>query len=198
MKGTDESLFEDLVSFLEDEEKKFIDSEREGSSGYLVYNDRSANFYLQKSKELAEKIKQINDLAEEEASRAVEKINIWKESKIKPLQGYLDYVNAGLEDYLKREFEASEYKTKKIKLVNGEIKFHKQQNKFTYDDEELMAHMLRNPSLCEKFVQYKPQINKTDIKAAGLVIGSKLYIDNEAVPGITVTSQEDKIVIKPT
>lgn len=192
----EESLFEDLVSFIENEEKAAIDSGRRGSSDYLVYDDRSANFYLQKVSELTEQINRINKLAEEETSRAVEKINIWKDQKIKPLQGYLDYINAGLEDYLKREFESSGNKTKKIKLINGEIKFKKQPNKFTYDDEQLIAHILNTPNLCNKFVQYTPQINKNILKAAGTVIGSKLYIENEAVPGITITSQEDKIVIK--
>ena len=192
----EENLFEDLVSFIESEEKAAIDSNRRGSSDYLVYDVRSANFYLQKVSELTEQINRINKLAEEETSRAVEKINIWKDQKIKPLQGYLDYINAGLEDYLKREFESSGNKTKKIKLINGEIKFKKQPNKFTYDDEKLIAQILNTPNLCNKFVQYTPQINKNILKAAGTVIGSKLYIENEAVPGITITSQEDKIVIK--
>lgn len=193
----EDELFQDLVSFIENEEMKSIDAERDNSSSqHLVYNDRSANYFLGKMKDLNEQIHEIKKTADEEKIRMTNKIDRWKEEKIKPLQGYLDYITAGLEDYLKRENEASNNKTRKIKLYNGEIKFQKQQNEYIYDDEVLLSHLMNNKTFNEKYVQYVPQIRKKEIKAAGEYNGKSFVVDGEEIPGITVSPRNDKIVIK--
>lgn len=192
-----DELFQDLVSFIENEEMKSIDAERDDSSSqYLVYNDRSANYFLGKVKDLNEQICEIKRTADEEKARMIDKIDRWKEEKIKPLQGYLDYITVGLEDYLKRENEASNNETRKIKLYNGEIKFQKQQNEYIYDDEVLLSHLMNNKTFNEKYVQYVPQIRKKEIKAAGEYNGKNFVIDGEDIPGIIVSPRNDKIVIK--
>lgn len=193
----EDELFQDLVSFIENEEMKSIDRERDDSSSqYLVYNDRSANYFLGKIKDLNEQIYEIKKTADEEKVRMVEKINRWKEEKTKPLQGYLDYITAGLEDYLKRENEASNNETRKIKLFNGEIKFQKQQDEYIYDEEVLLSHLMNNKTFNEKYVQYVPQIRKKEIKAAGKYNGKNFIVDGEEIPGIIVSPRNDKIVIK--
>ena len=197
LKTEEESFFEDLISFIETEEQKEIDSERtDSSSHFLIYNERSADFYFGKIKELTEQIEQINKTADEEISRLSDKVEKWRESKIKPLQSYLDYIKTGLEDYLRREYEASGQKTKKIKLFNGEIKFAKQQAEYKYDEESIMSYLLNNETLSQRFLDYKPQLRKKDLKAAGDVIGTSLFIDGQEVPGIQIISRDDKVVIK--
>lgn len=197
LKTEEENFFEDLISFIETEEQKEIDLGRtDSSSHFLIYNERSADFYFGKIKELTEQIEQINKTADEEISRLLDKVEKWRGSKVKPLQSYLDYIKTGLEDYLRREYEASGQKTKKIKLFNGEIKFAKQQAEYKYDEESIMSYLLNNETLSQRFLDYKPQLRKKDLKAAGDVIGTSLFIDGQEVPGIQIISHDDKVVIK--
>lgn len=197
LNNEEDELFQDLVSFIEVEEMKSIDKEREDSSSkFLVYNDRSANFFLGKINDLNEKITEVKKTADEEKARMVQKIDTWRDNKLKPLQGYLDYITAGLEDYLRRENESSNNETKKIKLYNGEIKFQKQRDEYIYDEKVLLSFLINNETLNEKYVQYVPQIRKQDIKTAGEYNGKDFIVNGEAVPGIIVNRREDKIVIK--
>lgn len=197
LNNEEDELFQDLVSFIEAEEMKSIDKEREDSSSkFLVYNDRSANFFLGKINDLNEKITEVKKTADEEKARMVQKIDTWRDNKLKPLQGYLDYITAGLEDYLRRENESSNNETKKIKLYNGEIKFQKQRDEYIYDEKVLLSFLINNETLNEKYVQYVPQIRKQDIKTAGEYNGKNFIVNGEAVPGIIVNRREDKIVIK--
>lgn len=197
LNNEEDELFQDLVSFIEAEEMKSIDKEREDSSSkFLVYNDRSANFFLGKINDLNEKITEVKKTADEEKARMVQKIDTWRDNKLKPLQGYLDYITAGLEDYLRRENESSNNETKKIKLYNGEIKFQKQRDEYIYDEKVLLSFLINNETLNEKYVQYVPQIRKQDIKTAGEYNGKDFIVNGEAVPGIIVNRREDKIVIK--
>lgn len=187
---------EDIMQDAEDAEK-FTDDK------YKILNLDGANKTFRKLKAIAEKIKEIEDLAKKEIEPyelEISKINDWKKNEIKSFDRSINFFNFLLEQYYREQRELDP--KFKLSTPNGKVTSRKQQPKWDYDDEKLLPY-LENYS--PELIRIKKEVNKIDFKdAVNKGIGFILLDDGkvahaetgEVIEGITITEQGDSITIK--
>jgi hypothetical protein len=182
-----------LREFMDEEEVKELEIDVENES-FGIKTKEQANFYVKKLQEAREQALHINETANAEIERNTGIVNRWREQQLATIEGQLTYLTGMLETYAQSELQDSSKKS--IKLPHGTLQFRKQQDKFEYDDNALLEFLEANPSLKEKYVQYKPSAKKAELKKIGEVKNGTLVVENVALPGITVTKQEAKFEVK--
>lgn len=157
-----------------------------------VPDKESANFYLKMINQLQEEKDQINEFTDELIKKDVEKYEQYRQDRLKPLDSKIEFYKNGLETFMRSEYEASGKKT--LKLPEGTLSIRKQQPNYVYNDDAILEYLKINNK--DDFINIKYTVNKKDLKKAGTVIGTSLYIDGKEVPGVLITEQEDKFDIK--
>jgi hypothetical protein len=124
------------------------------------------------------------------------RVNQWRQQELDKRQRDIDYISNLLRAFAEEELKNNKGKTKSISLPYGSIGFKKQQDKYEYDEEALLAFLKEDKELEKKYVKYKPSPDKTALKKDGEAKNGKLYLGDTNVPGVTVTPQEEKFEVK--
>lgn len=187
------SLLDDLSTFLDEEDRKELGIPEEDSE-YKIIDDSTANYYLRKLEEIKNQENEINTLCDDELNRLTEKINLFRNSRLKTLSNTENYLTKKLEEYAEEKLKDSNKKS--LKLPFGTLQFKKTPNKYEYDDTILLNYLTENK--LNDYLNIKTSPNKTQIKKAGKIENNKLYIDNQEIPGITIEEGQVGFSVKLT
>ena len=183
------SAMEDLLSFIEQEDDALIGNI---DNQYTIRNQDEANIYIKRYKNVIAQMNEIEETSKEALSKYTNKVNAWKESSLMPLQRKLQYYETLLQQYTEHQLEGSNKKS--LKLIEGIIGFRTPPVKFNYNDEEVL-YWLKQVNASD-YLKETTTINKEALKKAGTIKDDKFYINDVEVPGITLTKQDKKFVVK--
>lgn len=183
------SAMEDLLNFIEKEDDILIG---DVDNQYMIKNQDEANIYVRRYKNVIAQMNEIEETSKEALSKYADKVNVWKESSLAPLQRKLQYYEALLQQYTEHQLEGSNKKS--LKLIEGTIGFRTPPVKFNYNDEEVL-YWLKQVNASD-YLKETTTINKEALKKAGTIKDDKFYINDVEVPGITLTKQDKKFVVK--
>lgn len=183
------SAMEDLLNFIEKEDDTLIG---DVDTHYIIKNQDEANIYIKRYKNIVAQMNEIEETSKEALSKYADKVNTWKESCLIPLQRKLQYYETLLQQYAEHQLEGSNKKS--LKLIEGTIGFRTPPVKFNYNDEEVL-YWLKQVNASD-YLKETTTINKEALKKAGAIKDDKFYINDVEVPGITLTKQDKKFVVK--
>lgn len=183
------SAMEDLLNFIEKEDDTLIGNV---DNQYMIKNQDEANIYVRRYKNVIAQMNEIEETSKEALSKYTDKVNTWKESCLMPLQRKLQYYETLLQQYAEYQLEGSNKKS--LKLIEGTIGFRTPPVKFNYNDEEVL-YWLKQVNASD-YLKETTTINKEALKKAGMIKDDKFYVDGVEVPGITLTKQDKKFVVK--
>lgn len=183
------SAMEDLLNFIEKEDDTLIG---DVDTHYIIKNQDEANIYIKRYKNIVAQMNEIEKTSKEALSKYADKVNTWKESCLMPLQRKLQYYETLLQQYAEHQLEGSNKKS--LKLIEGTIGFRTPPVKFNYNDEEVL-YWLKQVNASD-YLKETTTINKEALKKAGAIKDDKFYINDVEVPGITLTKQDKKFVVK--
>lgn len=183
------SAMEDLLNFIEKEDDTLIG---DVDTHYIIKNQDEANIYIKRYKNIVAQMNEIEETSKEALSKYADKVNTWKESCLMPLQRKLQYYETLLQQYAEHQLEGSNKKS--LKLIEGTIGFRTPPVKFNYNDEEVL-YWLKQVNASD-YLKETTTINKEALKKAGAIKDDKFYINDVEVPGITLTKQDKKFVVK--
>lgn len=183
------SAMEDLLNFIEKEDDTLIG---DVDTHYIIKNQDEANIYIKRYKNIVAQMNEIEETSKEALSKYADKVNTWKESCLMPLQRKLQYYETLLQQYAEHQLEGSNKKS--LKLIEGTIGFRTLPVKFNYNDEEVL-YWLKQVNASD-YLKETTTINKEALKKAGAIKDDKFYINDVEVPGITLTKQDKKFVVK--
>ena len=152
-----------------------------------------AEFYTKRYKKLQAEIDGINEAADAYRKRELQKIEGWRERETGKCSRLMDFCRWILESYARKELKDS--KKRSCSLIEGTLQFHKQQNKYDYNDDKLIKFMRDNGG--EKFLKPQPpKVDHTAFKKAGTEKDGKFYFDGKYVDGIVITQRPEAFVVK--
>ncbi len=193
----------EFISFLEDylmeEEAKELEikiTEKEDQDGPLIDSMQKANYFLKLVSNIKEDIDSINMLCDGEIEKTIEKVNIYRDSQIKPLANQMEYYEKLLKNFAEKELEDS--KKRSVKLPYGTLSMKKQQPKWDYGDEKELIEWLKENEL-KSVINEKitHSIDKKSLKDAVMISpDNNVILDGKVLPGVQVIDQEDKFIIK--
>ncbi len=184
------SFLEDLLSFIDEaevEEANFNEKE----DGFCIESMDQANYIAKKLKELRKEKQEIEESAKNAMDKYAAKIQAWKEKNLGPYENQEEFFLRMLKSFAEEKLRGSTKKS--IKLIEGTIGFKKQQDKYEYEDEQLLEFL---ESSHKEFVKYKPSVDKIKLKSETTPKEGKLYFGEVLIPGVTVTPQEEKFDLK--
>lgn len=180
----------ELRSFMDESEVSELNINME--EGFRITSREQAGFFIRKLQEVRAEAEQINNTANGELKRLSDRVNVWREKELKKLEGTLIYLTDLLRSFTESELEGTNKRS--LALPFGTLGFRKQQDKYEYDDAQLLTFL--EEQKLESYIQRKPSPKKADLKKNGVVKDGKLFIDGVEVSGITITVQEDAFDVK--
>lgn len=198
---------DEFLDFLEDylmeEEAKELEIKitgEEEEDGPLIDSIQKANYFVKLVSKIKEDIDSINLLCNEEIEKVTDKINVYRQSQIKPLENQMAYYSKLLQNFTEKELADSNKRS--IKLPYGTLSMKKQQPKWEYGDEKELVKLLQennlNNLISEKVTH---SLDKKSFKDFVAVTdnGVVLITEDKAIiplPGVAVVQQDDKFTIK--
>ena len=160
----------------------------------IIQNPQQANYFCKLISDLKAERDKVNELVDQELTRVQKQYEAYRISELNKIDGQIKYFSGLLESYANKELMNS--KKRSIKLPHGTLSIKKQQDKFEYNEEEVMQWLKDNGQ--EKYIntQTKEVLNKKELKKQGFNHNGQLFIDDMPVKGVTIIHQEDKFEIK--
>lgn len=182
------------ISKMEAEELNIKITGNEEEDKELIQNPQQANYFCKTISELREERALVNELVDQELERVNKQYEAYRAKELNKIDGQIQYFSGLLESYATKELQNS--KKRSIKLPYGTLSIKKQQDKYDYDDEQILEWLKQNNQ--NKFikVQTKETVNIKNLKKEGFAHNGQLYIDNMPVKGVIITKQPDKFEIK--
>lgn len=198
---------DEFLDFLEDylmeEEAKELEIKitgEEEEDGPLIDSIQKANYFVKLVSKIKEDIDSINLLCNEEIEKVTDKINVYRQSQIKPLENQMAYYSKLLQNFTEKELADSNKRS--IKLPYGTLSMKKQQPKWEYGDEKELVKLLKENNL-DNLVSEKVtySLDKKTFKDVVIVTDNGVVLSKEdktfiPLPGVTVVDQGDKFTIK--
>ena len=167
---------------------EIMEEDTQEKERFKIENLESANWAFRKLAAIERKKKEIQELANKE----IERIRAWEQQEIGSLDSSKEFFEGLLTEYFTRERE----KDPKFKISTpyGKVSARKQQPKWNYDENKLVAWLKENNQNLLR-VKYEP--DKNEIKKTYKIVGTNVVTeDGEIVEGITVEERPEKVTIK--
>lgn len=159
----------------------------EEKTEFKVEDMETADWCLEKIAEAENEIEKNNAYAEMQ----MQKIKDWNEDVNKEHKNTIDFMSSHLQRYLMEE------NVKSIKLINGNIGFRKQQDKWKIEDDAGLVQFLEDTELHD-LVRVKKTPALSEMKKHLSVVGNQVVYEmtGEVIEGITIEEQPDKFTFK--
>lgn len=185
------SLADDLIDFLEQTEQEEI-----GLTDNQVYIETpdQANYFARKTIELNHDIEEAEFLAKQKIKEYTDRVNKWVDKTTSNLRYQSERYQSMLQVYAAEQLKGT--KKKSIKLIEGTLQFRSGGSKYNYDEE--IINPLLGKDIFEDFTKVKTEksLDKAKLKKSGLVKDGKLFLNEQEVPGVTITQQPDTFSVK--
>lgn len=160
---------------------------------YKILDDSQANFFLRRLAELKEENNKINEMCDAEINSFIEKVNKFRENKLKANDGTIEYFTALLERYAINELANTNKKS--LKLPFGTLQFRTSPEKFNYVDSDIVLKLLENNNFNE-LIRTKKEIDKTNLKKAVSIRDGKAFIEDIEIEGLEIEPSQTSFSIK--
>lgn len=150
----EEELLEAAVISINIDEGEY--TEEQAKEKFKITNLESASWAFRKLKAINANIAETKKLADIERKRIKE----WEDKAVKDYERSISFFEYLLKDY----FEKMRAEDPKFKLSTpyGKVMSRKQQDKWIYDEDVIVASLKKNG--LDKFIRIKEEPNKTDLK----------------------------------
>lgn len=188
-----------MDEFLDELYEAIVDEEAEqlgidiNNEEYRIVDESQANFFLRRLSELKAENDKINETCDAEIQAFVEKVNKFRESKLKTNKGTIDYFSTLLERYAHSQLDGT--KKKSLKLPFGTLQFRTNPEKLNYTNSDIVLKTLENNNLNE-LIRTKKEIDKTNLKKAISIVDGKAYLNGIELEGIEVESEQTNFSVK--
>lgn len=187
------SLMDELKeSVMEDEAKQLGLVDHELDDTYRILDVSGANFFLKRLEELTFEETEINSMCDDEITKYTERVNKFRDEKLKTILNTKAYFKKLLERYAEGELSGSNKKS--IKLPFGTLQFRKVGSQYSYEDEKLLKYLTDNKLTTYISVNETP--NKAELKKAASIRDGKLFIGDKEVDGVTVSDGSTSFDVK--
>lgn len=169
------------------EEIETIDTEQREQ--FKITDLSSLNWVLRKLAAIEVKKNEVNEMINGEISR----LERFRQGELSKLTDNAEFFNGLIAEYA----EQKRIQDPKFRDVTpyGSVTYHKQQPKWTYDDQTLVEHLEQNE--LDDFIRIKKEPDKTEIKRQFKVDKGRVYdVNGVEVAGVKVEEQPDKLVVK--
>lgn len=186
-----------LEKELENLEELVVDEENieEVKDRFKITDLDRANWAFRKLKAIAEKKKEIEELAKKEIKPyklAISEIEEWKDTELESFDRSINFFNFLLEEYY-REGRKSDAKFK-VSTPYGKVTSRKLQPKWNFEEDRLLGWLKANDL---ELVRTKEEVNKAELKKKYKIVGNNVVTeDGEIVEGIEIEEQQDSIAVK--
>ncbi|KXS41408.1 MAG: Mu-like prophage host-nuclease inhibitor protein Gam [Candidatus Frackibacter sp. T328-2] len=174
------------------EDKQDADQER-----FRIENDGQADWALEKIRDLKEKQKENEELAEERKApleKKIAKIEAWQDQQNEKLQDNIEYFEGILTEYaMKLKEDDEDLKTHSLPF--GKLRFRKQRPKWKYH-ESMLLNSLKKAGR-DDLIKIKESVDKRELKKQVDVAGSQV-VDletGEIIEGVEVQERGEKFSI---
>ena len=193
------NFLEDLLEEISQEEAKevgldFSEINIETAEGFSIKDERQANYFIGKVKEIREQREAYARQAQDALDSYTAKVQKFLDRTVGPLDRQEEFFMAALEQFALAE-KQSNPKVKTFKYIEGTLMFKKQQDEYVYDDKQLLEYLEKHPEL-DKYIRRKPAPDKVELKKDATVKGGQLLINNIPVEGVTVSPRDAKFEVK--
>ena len=193
------SFFEDLLEEISQEEAKevgldFSEINIETAEGFSIKDERQANYFIGKVKEIREQREAYARQAQAALDSYTAKVQKFLDRTVGPLDRQEEFFMAALEQFALTERQANP-KLKTFKYIEGTLSFKAQQNEYIYDDKRLLEYLEKHPEL-DKYIRRKLEPNKSELKKAAEVKDGRLFINDNPIDGVTVSPRDEKFEVK--
>ncbi len=172
-------------------------NQKEKEEGFVVDSDKKATWCLRKIKNMKQKQKKNENLAEsliEEINEEIEEIKAWLDKENKKLQGNIDFMKNKLHNYaLDLKDDNPDLKTHNLPF--GALTFRKQRPKWKYDDEKLVKFVESN---LDDVLKVKKKVNKRELKKKAKIVGKRAINEEtgEVINGVRIIQRPEKFKVK--
>jgi hypothetical protein len=187
------SLMDELKeSIMEDEAKQLGLVDHDLDDSYRILDVSGANFFLKRLEELTAEETEINSMCDDEVEKYTERVNKFRDEKLKTILNTKAYFKKLLERYAEGELSGSNKKS--IKLPFGTLQFRKVASQYSYEDEKLLKYLKDNK--LTTYISIKETPNKAELKKAADARDGKLYIEDKEVDGVIVSDGSTSFDVK--
>lgn len=184
-------MMADLLKTIDAEEAKDIGID-EANEAFEITSASQADYFTGRLKTLEEENANVEAVAKEALERYQHKVEMWKDSIIKTNNGQIEYFRGLLQAYAEKRLEGKDKKS--LKLINGTLKFRKQQPEVKYEDSTLLTYLQLLGD--RRFLKEQaPKVDKVELKKAGDVVDGKFLLNGQEVPGVTLVERGPKFEV---
>ena len=187
----------ELNEFMKEEEAKQLNIQQDENNNYLINDRAQANYFINLSKQCDNDIESLKEFVAQERERYLNNLQKFEEQQIESINKKKEYYNRALEDFMRRELDATGKKT--LKLPNGTLSIKKQQPHFNYvSEEEMLLWMETNHPELVKVTRPEPKISvdKKELKKRAIIKDGALILDGSEVPGVNISEVDDVFSLK--
>ena len=186
-KELDEMITEEEVKQLgleedmDDLEKAIIDKDR-------------ADFFIKKIKESQQEIEAIDSACDEKIEFYRNKIDEYRNNRKKEILNVINYFSSILERYTRTELEGS--KKKSIPLTFGTLQLRKTQEKYEYDDKEMLSYLQENK--LDDYINTKEtkSVDKKKLKEDLTYMNDTVYFKGQPLENVSHIESQINFSIK--
>ena len=153
--------------------------------GFKIETRDQAEYYTRCLTEAQRENAAVELAAKKRIEEYVERVNAWKESKLKENANNIERWTGLLRPWAEEELKGS--KKKSVKLIEGTLSFRKNDD-YQYDDEKLIAY-LKAKGRNDLIVEQAPKVDKKALKKA-------FDFTKDKIPGVTYTVLPDTFTVK--
>ena len=153
--------------------------------GFKIETRDQAEYYTRCLAEAQRENAAVELAAKKRIEEYVERVNAWKESKLKENANNIECWTGLLRPWAEEELKGS--KKKSVKLIEGTLSFRKNDD-YQYDDEKLIAY-LKAKGRNDLLVDQAPKVDKKALKKA-------FDFTKDKIPGVTYTVLPDTFTVK--
>ena len=180
-------LMNDLDDSVAAAEKEAIglSGEVEADEGFKIETRDQAEYYTRCLTQAQRENKAVEEAAKKRIEEYIERVNAWKEGKLKENANNIERWTGLLRPWAEQELKGS--KKKSVKLIEGTLSFRKNDD-YQYDDEALIAY-LKAKGRNDLIVEQAPKVDKKALKKA-------FDFTKDKIPGVTYTVLPDTFTVK--
>lgn len=190
-----QDLNKELDEMITEEEVKQLGLEEDINDleNAIIDKDR-ADFFIKKIKESQQEIEAIDSACDEKIEFYKNKIDEYRNNRKKEILNIINYFSSILERYTRTELEGS--KKKSIPLTFGTLQLRKTQEKYEYDDKEMLSYLQENK--LDDYINTKEtkSVDKKKLKEDLTYMNDTVYFKGQPLENVSHIESQINFSIK--
>ena len=190
-----QDLNKELDEMITEEEVKQLGLEEDINDleNAIIDKDR-ADFFIKKIKESQQEIEAIDSACDEKIEFYRNKIDEYRNNRKKEILNVINYFSSILERYTRTELEGS--KKKSIPLTFGTLQLRKTQEKYEYDDKEMLSYLQENKLDDYINIKESKSVDKKKLKEDLTYMNDTVYFKGQPLENVSHIESQINFSIK--